>query len=78
MTYSSSKTSSSKPYGSMVLWFRIKPTDGDWLPSIFSGESRRIAFLGLPAGANYTIELRTLGGLTGQSDWSDPGSHVAR
>jgi len=56
---------------------RIKPAIGDWLPSIFTGDSRRIAFPGLTAGTNYTIEVRALGGSTGQSDWSDPSSHMA-
>jgi len=56
---------------------RIKPANGDWLPSIFTGDSRRIAFLGLTAGTTYTIEVRALGGSTGQSDWSDPSSHMA-
>jgi hypothetical protein len=56
---------------------RIKPANGDWLPSIFTGDSRRIAFLGLTAGTNYTIEVRAPGGSTGQSDWSDPSSHMA-
>jgi capsid protein len=56
---------------------RAKPANGDWLPSIFGGDSRRIAFLGLTAGTTYTIEVRALGGSTGQSDWSDPSSHMA-
>ena len=56
---------------------RAKPANGDWLPSVFTGDSRRIAFLGLTAGTNYTIEVRALGGSTGQSDWSDPSTHMA-
>ena len=56
---------------------RAKPANGDWLPSIFGGDSRRIAFVGLTAGTTYTIEVRAVGGSTGQSDWSDPSSHVA-
>ena len=56
---------------------RIKPANRDWLPSIFTGDSRRILFLGLTAGTNYTMEVRALGGSTGQSDWSDPSSHMA-
>ncbi len=51
--------------------------DGDWLPSIFSGDSRHIIFEGLTPGKTYTIEVRALGGSTGQSDWSDPSSHMA-
>lgn len=51
--------------------------DGDWLPSVFSGSSRRIEFNGLTPGKLYTIQVRALGGSTGQSDWSDPISHMA-
>jgi hypothetical protein len=56
---------------------RAKPANGDWLPSVFGGDSRRVAFLGLTGGTTYTIEVRALGGSTGQSDWSDPSSHMA-
>ena len=56
---------------------RAKPVNGDWLPSVFTGDSRRITFSGLSPGTNYTIEVRALGGSTGQSDWSDPSSHMA-
>ena len=56
---------------------RTKAVNGDWLPSVFSGDSRRITFSGLTPGTSYTIEVRALGGSTGQSDWSDPSSHMA-
>jgi len=56
---------------------RIKTANGDWQPSIFVGDSRRIPFPGLTPGTSYTIEVRALGGSTGQSDWSDPSSHMA-
>jgi hypothetical protein len=56
---------------------RIKPSDGDWMPSVFTGDSQHITFDGLTAGKNYTVEVRSLGGATGQSDWSDPSSHMA-
>jgi hypothetical protein len=56
---------------------RIKPSDGDWMPSIFTGDSQHIIFNGLTAGKNYTVQVRGLGGSTGQSDWSDPSSHMA-
>jgi hypothetical protein len=48
-----------------------------WLASVFTGNSRRIIFEGLTPGAMYTIEIRALGGSTGQSDWSDSISHRA-
>lgn len=56
---------------------RIKLSDGDWLPSVFSGDSKHINFNGLTRGKDYTAQVRALGGSTGQSDWSDPTSHMA-
>lgn len=56
---------------------RIKTDDGDWAPSVFSSDSRRIAFEGLTPGVVYTVQVRSLGGSTGQSDWSDPTSRMA-
>lgn len=56
---------------------RIKPSDGDWLTSVFTGDSQHITFSGLTPGKNYTAQVRALGGQTGQSDWSDPSSHMA-
>jgi hypothetical protein len=56
---------------------RIKGPTGDWMPSVFSGDSQHITFDGLMPGTNYTVQVRALGGSTGQSDWSDPSSHMA-
>jgi hypothetical protein len=56
---------------------RCKLDGGDWLPSVFSGDSQHILFNGLTPGKMYTIQIRSLGGSTGQSDWSDPSSHMA-
>jgi hypothetical protein len=56
---------------------RIKGPAGDWLPSVYTGDSQHITFDGLTRGTDYTVEVRALGGLTGQSDWSDPSSHMA-
>jgi hypothetical protein len=56
---------------------RAKGATGDWLPSVFSGDSQHITFNGLTPGQTYTIQVRALGGSTGQSDWSDPSSHMA-
>jgi hypothetical protein len=56
---------------------RIKASDGDWQPGVFSGDSRRIAFNALTPGKTYTAPVRALGGSTGQSDWSDPSSHMS-
>jgi hypothetical protein len=55
---------------------RIKGPTGDWLPSVFTGDSQHIIFDGLTPGLNYTAQVRALGGSTGQSDWSDPSSHM--
>jgi hypothetical protein len=56
---------------------RAKEDGGDWLPSVFTGDSQHITFNGLTPGKTYTIQVRALGGATGQSDWSDPSSHMA-
>src|SRR5437868_6406833 len=53
-----------------------KLQSGDWLPSVFTGDSRHIIFNGLTPGQTYTIQVRALGGSTGASDWSDPSSHM--
>jgi hypothetical protein len=56
---------------------RIKGPTGDWLTSVFTGDSQHIIFGGLTPGVTYTAQVRCLGGATGQSDWSDPSSHMA-
>ena len=56
---------------------RIKGPVGDWLPSVFTGDSQHITLDGLMPGTTYTVQVRALGGSTGQSDWSDPSSHMA-
>lgn len=56
---------------------RAKGPTGDWLPSVFTGDSQHISFDGLTAGTMYTVQVRSLGGATGQSDWSDPSSHMS-
>ncbi|PYS45885.1 MAG: hypothetical protein DMF68_20835 [Acidobacteria bacterium] len=56
---------------------RAKDDTGDWQPSIFTGDSQHIIFNGLTPGKTYTVQVRALGGSTGQSDWSDPSSHMA-
>ncbi len=54
---------------------RIKGPTGDWMPSIFTGDSQHIIFEGLTPGTNYTVQVRALGGLTGQSD-PDESEHA--
>jgi hypothetical protein len=46
-----------------------------WLPSVFTGDSRHILFVGLTPGVEYTLQFRALGGLTGFSAWSDSVKH---
>ena len=48
-----------------------------WLPSVFTGDSQHTIFDGLTRGKDYTAQVRAPGGATGQSDWSDPSSHMA-
>jgi hypothetical protein len=55
---------------------RVKGATGDWLPSVFTGDSQHIEFNALTPGQNYTAQVRALGGSTGQSDWSDPSTHM--
>jgi len=56
---------------------RIKQDNGEWLPSVFTGDSQHIIFDGLTRGKDYTAQIRALGGVTGQSDWSDPSTHMS-
>jgi hypothetical protein len=56
---------------------RIKLDGAEWMPGIFAGDSQHIMFNGLTPGKTYTIQIRALGGSTGQTDWSDPVSHMA-
>jgi hypothetical protein len=56
---------------------RIKPSDGDWLPSVFTVDSQHITCDGLTPGKVYAAQVRALDGSTGQSDWCDPSSRMA-
>jgi hypothetical protein len=56
---------------------RAKVADGRLAASVFTGDSQHIIFDGLTAGTMYTVQVRSLGGATGQSDWSDPSTHMA-
>jgi hypothetical protein len=56
---------------------RLSDEGSSWLPSVFTGDSQHIIFNGLTRGKDYTVQVRALGGATGQSDWSDPSSHMA-
>ena len=56
---------------------RARQDGGEWLPSVYTGDSQHIVFNGLLRGKEYTVQVRALGGTTGQSDWSDPSTHMA-
>lgn len=57
---------------------RIKPSaSGEFGPTLSFQNSKKILFEGLTAGITYTLQLCAIGGSTGQSDWSDPVSHMA-
>jgi hypothetical protein len=55
---------------------KLQGTDS-WLPSVLTGDSRRITFDGLTPGSMYVTQVRALGGSTGASEWSDEVMHRA-
>jgi hypothetical protein len=58
---------------------RIKTANGgEFGPNLSFANSRSIIFKGLIAGVQYAFELCAVGGSTGQSDWSPPGSGMAQ
>ena len=48
----------------------------DWKTVMFSSQARTITLTGLTTGTVYNVRVRALGGSTGQSDWSMPGSSI--
>ena len=49
---------------------------GAWTSVQFSTQARSITVTGLTTGTVYQVRARALGGSTGQSDWSMPGSKI--
>ena len=49
---------------------------GAWMTAKFSTQARTITLTGLTTGTVYQVRARALGGSTGQSDWSMPGSSI--
>ena len=47
-----------------------------WQAATFSTQARTITLTGLTTGTVYQVRARALGGSTGQSDWSMPGSSI--
>jgi ribosomal protein S28E/S33 len=43
---------------------------------MFSTQARTITLTGLTTGTVVQVRVRALGGSTGQSDWSMPGSSI--
>jgi hypothetical protein len=48
----------------------------DWKTVLFSPQARTITLTGLTTGTVYNVRVHALGGSTGQSDWSMPGSSI--
>jgi len=49
---------------------------GAWTTVKYSGQARTVTLTGLTTGTVYNVRARALGGSTGQSDWSMPGSSI--
>ncbi|HEY5040632.1 MAG TPA: hypothetical protein VIK53_01365 [Verrucomicrobiae bacterium] len=49
---------------------------GAWTTVMFSTQARTITLTGLTTGTVVQVRVRALGGSTGQSDWSMPGSSI--
>jgi hypothetical protein len=47
-----------------------------WVTVMFSPQARNVTLTGLTTGTVYNVRARALGGSTGQSDWSMPGSKI--
>jgi len=50
---------------------------GPFIGPVFFNSTRRMEVNGLTPGGNYVFEVCALGGSTGQSDWSNPVSHMS-
>jgi hypothetical protein len=51
-------------------------TDGGktWVEAGISTQARRIVLKSLVPGTTYTVRARAIGGSTGASSWTNPGS----
>jgi hypothetical protein len=49
---------------------------GAWTTVKYWSQARTIPLTGLTTGTVYQVRARALGGSTGQSDWSMPGSSI--
>jgi hypothetical protein len=55
---------------------QVMTADGKVVATINSTQARSVQIPGLTPGTIYTVQACALGGTTGQSDWSDPVSHM--
>jgi hypothetical protein len=55
---------------------QVMTADGKVVATINSTQARSVLIPGLTPGTTYTVQACALGGTTGQSDWSDPVSHM--
>ncbi len=49
---------------------------GAWQSAPLMSDSRNMHIPGLTRGADYIVQARAVGGLTGYSEWSNPSSHM--
>jgi len=52
-------------------------TPGPWQIGDLCSNSRALALNGLTPGTTYNVQIRAIGGSTGQSDWSPLTSHMS-
>ena len=52
-------------------------TPGPWQSGDLCSNSRALALNGLTPGTTYNVQIRAIGGSTGQSDWSPLTSHMS-
>jgi len=55
---------------------QVLTADGKVVATISSTQARSVVLPGLTPGTTYTVQACAIGGTTGQSDWSDPVSHM--
>ena len=55
---------------------QISTNGTDWKTVKYSQQARTITLAGLTTGTVYQVRARALGGSTGESDWSMPGSSI--
>ena len=55
---------------------QAQTADGKVVATVVSPQARSVMIPGLTPGTTYTVQACAIGGLTGQSDWSDPVAHM--